>query len=188
MSRQSLIRLTNVYESLLESVWGSGQHPVYFWDCSLKQYSALVIWATRYRSCPWPLIQDCSGDVVFLSRHWLSFGLSARVWWSLICGEGHDEPVGKRFSSLKPNFNWKIEETNVLWTRHWTVSSLNLSFNRIRLLILIWTTPRRFLTFREKWGDGWAVVAALSPESLQHAFDIDFEWCSLPLAHANSWL
>lgn len=80
---------------------------------------------------------------------WRFFGYNTCVLWCLICGGS----VGVRaLSCPKLNFHWKIEEANMPRARRWTLSFLLLSFNRIKLLIILWTGPRPY--FNLSWRAG----------------------------------
>lgn len=75
---------------------------------------------------------------------WLRvFGLNTGVLWSLISRGCAAVAAGvKTLSRPKLNFHWEIEEANMPTAR--SPSFLLLSFNRIRLLIILWTGLRPY--------------------------------------------
>lgn len=120
----------------------------------------------RQKIHPGLLIQDQGDHVKVLLRSWLRvFGLNTWVLWSLICGRSIIVVVGmKTLSCPKLNFHWEIEEASMPRAKCWTLPLLLLSFNRIRLLIILRSGLRPY--FNLSWRAGEIREALLpSPRS-----------------------
>lgn len=97
---------------------------------------------------------------------WLRvLALNTWVLWSLISRGCAAVAVGvKTLSRPKLNFHWEIEEANMPRARCRTPSFLLLSFNRIRLLIILWTSLRPY--FNLLWRPVEIRELLWSPKSL----------------------
>lgn len=98
------------------------------------------------------------------------FGYNTWVLWSLICGGSAAAGVGVRtLPCPKLNFHWKIEEANMPRARRWTLSFLLLSFNRIKLLIILWTGLRPYFNLSWRAGEIRERERCFGPPQLSRA-------------------
>lgn len=120
-------------------------------ECPAERLSAPAICTMDSENCPKQPRYGSGG----LAEGWFFFGGGYNTWvlWSLICGGSAAAGAGVRtLSCPKLNFHWKIEEANMPRARRWTLSFLLLSFNRIKLLIILWTGLRPY--FNLSWRAG----------------------------------